>query len=214
MRDTTSVRLTARNVRDKLLSHGGPDESDFRRVSYRPFDNRWLYWQAEPSLARPRPEYRPHTFTGNLWLCAAQHLRKGRAEPQANFTKHVGQLHLIERSASLFPAWLCDESAGTTARAPNLSGAAIRYLEHVGLDIEDLFHHVLAVLHDPSYQHANADALRMGWPRIPVPGWPDSAHPEAAEDLAASAARGRDLACLLDPETPVAGVTEGVPRRS
>ena len=31
----------------------------------------------------------------------------------------------------------------------------------------------LAVLHDPDYREANAGALRMEWPRIPLPGWPD-----------------------------------------
>ena len=39
--------------------------------------------------------------------------------------------------------------------------------------MDDLFHHMLAVLHDPTYQEANAGALRMEWPRIPLPGWPD-----------------------------------------
>ena len=32
---------------------------------------------------------------------------------------------------------------------------------------------VLALLHDPVYREANAEALRMEWPRIPLPGWPD-----------------------------------------
>ena len=73
--------------------------------------------------------------------------------------------------------------------------------------MEDLFHHVLAVLHDPAYREANAGALRMEWPRIPLPGWPDGNTPGAAEELAASAARGRELARLLDPDTPVLGVT-------
>ena len=78
--------------------------------------------------------------------------------------------------------------------------------------MEDLFHHVLAVLHDPSYREANAGALRMEWPRIPLPGWPDGDHERAAEDLAASAARGRELAALLDSDTPVPGVTTGALR--
>ena len=52
----------------------------------------------------------------------------------------------------------------------------------------------------------------MEWPRIPLPGWPDGDTPEAAEELAASAARGRELAALLDSETPVAGVTTGALR--
>ena len=76
---------------------------------------------------------------------------------------------------------------------PNLSGAARRYLEHLGLNVEDLFHHVLAVLHDPAYREANAGALRMEWPRIPLPGWPDGAAEGATASLAESAARGREL---------------------
>ena len=78
--------------------------------------------------------------------------------------------------------------------------------------MEDLFHHVLAVLHDPAYREANAGALRMEWPRIPLPGWPDGDQERAAEDLAASAARGRELAALLDSDTPVPGVTTGTLR--
>ena len=123
------------------------------------------------------------------------------------------------------------------------------------------------MLHDPAYREANAGALRMEWPRIPLPGWPelsvspaaflrhsgsenrnpgsaasrargldtgvrrydggeglrrnpvfrpgaarpaeDSLAEEAAQTLAASAARGRELAALLDPDTPVPGVTTG-----
>ena len=94
----------------------------------------------------------------------------------------------------------------------NLSGTAQRYLDRLNLGVEDLFHHVLAVLHDPAYREANAGALRMEWPRIPLPGWPDGNAGEAAEALARSAARGRELARLLDPETPVPGVTQGALR--
>ena len=82
----------------------------------------------------------------------------------------------------------------------------------LSLDVEDLFHHVVAVLHDPSYREANADALRAEGPRIPLPGWPDGETPGAAEELAASAARGRELAALLDSDRPVPGVTTGALR--
>jgi len=90
-----------------------------------------------------------------------------------------------------------------------LSGAAQRYLERLGAGVEDLFYHVLAVLHDPGYRQANAGALRMEWPRIPLPGWPDGDADGSPATLAASAARGRELVRLLDPETPVHGVTQG-----
>ena len=275
-----TARFDAREVRDTLLARGGPNEEGFVRFAYRPFDDRWLYWEADTKLLdEKRADYRPHVFEGNLWLSAAQHLRKDASEPQTCISEHIASLHLIERTALMFPVWLCDGRIGSNGDSlhnpeswppdqaahragsddngprshPNLSGAARRYLEHLGLSAEHLFHHVLAVLHDPAYREANAGALRMEWPRIPLPGWPtpgsgafdDSGVPpvanrkseaegppnpesadvppaterspglpdreaaEAAQALAKSAACGRDLAALLDPNTPVPGVTSG-----
>ena len=97
-------------------------------------------------------------------------------------------------------------------RRPNLSPAVQRYLNRLGFGVDDLFHCALAVLHDPAYREANAGALRMEWPRIPLPGWPDGDSLDAADELRTSAARGRELAALLDPETPVPGVTTGTLR--
>ena len=201
----TTTRFDARKLRDALLARGGPDEGGFVRFAYRPFDDRWLYWEADSGLLdRPRPDYRPHAFEGNLWFSAAQHLRKDAGEAQTSFTRRMASMHLIERGALMFPAQLRD-GAG---RRPNLSATARRYLDRLGLGVEDLFHHVLATLHDPAYRQANAGALRMEWPRIPLPGWPDGRTQGAARTLAESAARGRELAALLDSGTPIPGVTQ------
>ena len=231
-------RFNAPAVRDQLLNRGQPDcetgsptRSGIVRYAYRPFDNRWVYWERDTKLLdEKRAEYRPHVFEGNMWLCSAQHLRKGAEEPQACFTRHIASYHLIERGALWFPAWLSEDTLGTDpsgARRPNLSAAARRYLQRLNLTVDDLFHHVLAVLHDPAYRQANAGALRMEWPRIPLPHWSELSAPgaggsrtaptaadaaraeRAADTLAASAARGRKLAALLDPDTPVPGVTTG-----
>ena len=112
---------------------------------------------------------------------------------------------------SSFSAWFRDDGIGSeesATRRPNLSATAQRYLDRLGLGVEDLFHHVLAALHDPAYREDNAGAFRMGWPRIPLPGWPDGEAEGAADALARSAALGRELAALLDSETPVPGVTQ------
>ena len=52
------------------------------RYAYRPFDNRWLYWEADTKrlLTKSAPDYWEHVFEGNLWLSSAQHLRKGATE--------------------------------------------------------------------------------------------------------------------------------------
>ena len=208
----TTARFNARTVRDALLKRGGPINTGFVPYSYRPFDNRWLYWEAETKLLdEKRADYRPHVFEGNVWLSAAQHLRKGAEEPQTCFTEYIASLHLIERGANMFPAYLRydDKETRTTQRRSNLTIEAGNYLRYLDASVEDLFYHILATLHDPAYREANAGALRMEWPRIPLPGWPDGEAEDVAESLAQSAARGRELARLLDPEAPVPGVTEG-----
>ncbi len=207
-------RFDPRSVRASLMSRVDPNKSGFVRYAYRPFDTRWLYWDAETNLLdRARAEYEPHVFKGNLWLSSSHRIRKGEAEPQTAFTRHIASYHLIERVANWFPTYLREDGLGVevtngTPRRPNLTATAHSYLERLGAGVEDLFHHVLAVLHDPAYREANAGALRMEWPRIPLPGWPDGSGDEAADELAASAARGRELAALLDSDTRVPGVTE------
>ena len=211
-----AARFDARAVRDALLRRGGPVEAGFLRYSYRPFDSRWLYWEAETKLLdRPRPEYNSHVFSGNLWLVLQNKARPDLSPPLV--ISNIGDLNQMNSGIYCAPIYLRDDELGTgiaegTPLRPNLSPVAQSYLESLGAGAEDLFHHVLAVLHDPSYHKTNADALRAEGPRIPLPGWPDGDEDGAVDELATSAARGRDLAALLDSDTPVPGVTEGVPR--
>ena len=210
------ARFDARAIRDALLRRGGPVEAGFLRYSYRPFDSRWLYWEAETKLLdEKRAEYMPHVLSGNLWLVLQNKARPDLSPPLV--ISNIGDLNQMNSGIYCAPIYLRDDELGTgiaegTPLRPNLSPVAQSYLESLGAGAEDLFHHVLAVLHDPSYHKTNADALRAEGPRIPLPGWPDGSGDGTADELAASAARGRELAALLDSDTPVPGVTEGVPR--
>ena len=215
MRSTSSIKLDPRSVRDIRLARGMPAESTVVLCAFRPFDIRWIYWESESGLlARPSPAFLPNILENNMVLEARQR------ESNAQFLRGTLVRHLASDFgnglSNFFPAWLRDEGLDLEGdgqqRRPNLSAAAQRYLDRLGLGVEDLFHHALAVLHDPAYREANAGAVRMEWPRIPLPGWPEGDMPGAADALRASAARGRELAALLDPETPVAGVTAGTLR--
>ena len=208
----STSRFNARAVRDALLKRGDPAEDGFVRYAYRPFDTRWLYWEADTKLLdEKRADYKKEIFEGNLWL----EVRGKESRPE--FSRGTLCRHLADNFgnglSSFMPLWLVDEglgiSAGGTQHRPNLSLSAQHYLHSMGAGVEDLFHHVTATLHDPAYRTANAGALRMEWPRIPLPGWPDGVSTVAADALAESAARGRQLAALLDSDTPVAGVTTG-----
>ena len=207
---TDTARFDARSVRETLFKRGGPRESSFVRYAYRPFDNRWLYWESETKLLREKsPHYPSHVFKGNSWLVLQNKARPDLSPPLV--ISDLGDLNQMNSGVYCIPAWLANEDMETNIvgerRRANLSDAAQHYLDRLGLDVEDLFHHVLAVLHDPSYRKSNAGALRAEGPRIPLPGWPEGDSSGAAEELIASTARGRELAALLDSETPVPGVT-------
>ena len=168
-----TARFDARRVRDTLLARGGPVEAGFVRYAYRPFDSRYLYWEAETKLLREKsPRYPGQVFKGNLWISAVPRLRKDSTEPQTVVTPFIASLHLIEWSASMFPVWLCNgglgDNDGMSHRA-NLSGAAQRYLDGLGMDVEDLFHHVLAVLHDPAYREGQRRSAPHGMAAYPTP---------------------------------------------
>ena len=214
MKTTSSIRLDPQEVREERL-HRGYSGKEFLPYSFRPFDRRWIYWEEDSGLlARPSPDYHPHVFDGNLWLVLQNKARPELSPPLV--IPGIGDLNQMNSSVYCTPVWLVNEgmeaTSGGPLRRPNLSDAAQRYLDRLGLGVKDMFHHIVAILHSSGYQESNADALRAEGPRIPLPGWPDGDAPGAADELKASATRGRELAALLDSETPVDGVTTGALR--
>lgn len=183
----------------------GFDSGRILRHAYRPFDVRWLYWHAETKLLdEKRPDYMRRTIDGTFALVSQQKPRRDWSRPQC--IAAIGGLDLMDRGASCFPMQVNDAGANlgsASSEIPNLSEAAMGYVARLAAAPEDLFFHALAILHSDAYRDANAGALRQDWPRIPLPATLDV--------LRASATLGREVAALLDTETPVPGVTSGTP---
>ena len=197
--DSVVVDIDLESLKKRIADRVEADASSFIRYAYRAFDVRWLYWSANSELLdRPRPEYRAHVFPGNVWIEAR------KRESQSKYVRGTVTRHLADNFgnglSSFFPLYLRDdqfgESAGGAKRVANLSDRASRYIDQMNAEPADLFHHVVATLHDPTYRETHADTLRLGWPRIPLP------RDRAA--LIASAERGRTLARLLDTEADAA----------
>ena len=172
----STARFDARATRTVLIARGGPNEAGFVRFAYRPFDTRWLYWEKDTKLLdEKRAGYMPHAFEGNVWLVFQNKARPDLSPPLA--IRDIGDRNQMNSGVYCVPALLGDEGLGATVyqkqRRPNLSGAAQSYLERLDANALDLVHHVIAVLHEPSYNRLNADALRAAGPRIPLPGWGD-----------------------------------------
>ena len=198
-RDSLVVDIDLDRLKDRISDHVDVTDSDVIRYVYRPFDVRWLYWSDKTGLLdRPRSEYRPHIFPANVWIEARER------EPQPEYQRGTIAREMADNFgnglSSWFPLYLRDDQFGQEVdgvkRTANLSEQAQTYIESMSAQPEDLFHHVLATLHDPAYRQANAGGLRMGWPRIPLP--------QSPEALSQSAQTGQRLAQLLDTESNVA----------
>ena len=205
---SATARFNAEAVRDYLCKRGFSRENVVR-YSYRPFDTRWLYWEPETKLLdEKRTEYFPQVWKGNIWLSAGQ---RNRMESfyQPQFTTLLADHHIVESNVGMFPLYLRHtikqdsllSSKSADGVEPNVSPAAQSYVEGHEVGADDLFYHVLAVLHAPQYRLENAGALRQDWPRIPLSSTKDA--------FLHSAELGRKIAALLDTEHGVAGVTAG-----
>ncbi len=200
---TDSARFQARVVREHLLKRGGPLAEKIVRYCYRPFDVRWLYWEPQTDLLdRKRTEYFPHIGEGNVWVEARQKQTMDTFD-RGYFVRVLAD-NFGNGLSNFFPLYLMTESYSLLEqqkRRPNLSEKCESYLVGIGANEDDLFYHVLAVLHSPAYRAENTGALRQDWPRIPLP--------KAKDLLLASATLGRQVAAMLDTEAPVPGVTIG-----
>ncbi|MEQ9667384.1 type ISP restriction/modification enzyme [Coleofasciculus sp. G2-EDA-02] len=208
----TTNRFDANKSREYLLRRGFLPEY-IVRFCHRPFDIRWIYWEPETRLLGEKVSaYFSHVVEGNAWIISQQKPRRNWSKPQ--FIRNLGCLDLMDRGASCIPLflkqdenkldlYLNDERKLQNGLNLNLSDKAVEYLKTIRTieDAEHLFYHVIAILHAPNYATENDGALRQDWARIPLP--------DNCDTLIASANLGRQIAALLDPETPVGGVTSG-----
>lgn len=188
---------TRRTLMPKGMNHG-----KIIRYYYRPFDNRWLYWEPDTKLlAEKSAEYVTATVEGTLQLIATQKSRK-TGFYGALTARNIGSLHLIESGTIAFPLELQSLEKSLLSNSDikeNVSEKACHYARQMNLTTSCLFHSVLAIQSAPKYGLENDGPLRLDWPRIPLPA--------TRELLEASAALGHQVAALLDTEAPVAGVT-------
>lgn len=177
------------------------------RYCYRPFDMRWLYWEPDTKLLRrPRPTYARHPFKGNLWLEARR--RHSKSAFDRGYVVHTPADGFGNGVSRFFPLYLSPENKqfsyfDTDGKAlhPNLTIKAMVYAKTLQVTAPNLFYHLVAILHSPHYRRENDEALRLDWPRIPLPN--------NKQMLRRSAQLGQQLVMLLNPEIRVPKVTFG-----
>lgn len=194
-----SDRFDPTKTRADLLKRG-PKPENIVRYAYRPFDVRWLYWEPDTKLLdEKRAEYWPHIAGANLTLSAQQ---KSRSEWQsAQLSQSMACLDLLDRGSTNFPLKL---KVSGSEDVLNIAAPVVKFTTERGLSAESAFHHAVANLHAPEFREENEGALRMDWPRVPIPGKSDL--------LKASAELGERLGLYLNPEAPAPGISTGTMR--
>jgi hypothetical protein len=224
-------RFNPKSCRERVLAAEGFDARRIMGYALYPFDNRWCYYSSvRPLWNEPRPALVAQKWPGNKFIITRMMAERPKEQICITITPELPDYHLLRPNAVAIPIFLRATNAdkgrkvfnhpslleepriGEQPTTGNLSPAARTYLAALGLPDPDsdaetaglIWMHALAVGYAPAYLNENADGIRQDWPRVPLPN--------SAESLKNSAGLGRQVAALLDPETPVPGVAAGTLR--
>jgi len=168
------------------------DKSLIKPISYRPFDNKFIYYDVK-LIERAREKSMQHFLIGkNIGLVIA---RQCVGNWQYVFiSKLIGEFNLTGTagrygSGNYFPLYLYPETNGqqtigqSTERQPNLNTEIVKHIaDKLGLTFTnekettqntfapiDILDYIYAVLHSPTYREKYNEFLKIDFPRVPYP---------------------------------------------
>lgn len=156
-------------------------------IAYRPFDNRWVYYDAT-MIERSRSEVMKHMLAGeNVGLVTA---RSNKSETCDHFyiSKNIMETKCGERTvqSAISPLYTYPDTSDLLAeitRKPNLNMQIVGSVaQGLGLTFTpektdatntfapiDLLDYIYAVLYSPSYRETYKEFLKIDFPRVPYP---------------------------------------------
>jgi hypothetical protein len=163
------------------------NRSKVRRFTYRPFDQRTLYYDSN-LLARSRTDFMRHLIDSNN--IALVTVRRPRNDKVANFFVCKGLTDKCFISSldncQLLPLYILPkvgEFSFSKEATPNIaliflerlaSALGLKQDGHYGLPQnftpEDIFFYAYAVFHSPSYRSRYSEFLKIDFPRLPLTG--------------------------------------------
>ncbi|MFX0064028.1 MAG: type ISP restriction/modification enzyme [Candidatus Hermodarchaeota archaeon] len=147
------------------------DATLVKPYQYRPFDQRFLYYERKYWVNRPRYHIMKHLEDQTKENLALLVGRAGRVTRQQEWdlvfvSQDLTDLNIFYRGGvTVFPLFL-------TNRTSNITSTVIDFLQkfyEVKISPLDLFYYIYAVLYAPYYRNRYTSWLNMGPPRIPFP---------------------------------------------
>jgi len=160
--DSSSYKIT------KAIQNKNFDRTFLHRVSYRPFDEKWIYY--DPSIvSRAGKKVLQHMLHGNIALLTSRLIPSNHAFNRVFVTTTLADGHAISDQTYVFPLYLYDSSG---ERHVNLKPEIVgKIADQTGNQVSemDIFDYIYGVLHDPKYRTAYQEFLTIDFPRVPYP---------------------------------------------
>jgi len=171
-----------RNALQEQIDYSFPgvfDGRHVRQVGYRLFDKRWLYYDVD-RIERPREKVMRHLMQpDNIALISVRQLA-GKDWHHVHLADGIVDDSMVSNKSRergyVFPLYLYNENMGQVEKLPNLDKAiygkicaAIGVDPDKGVQPEDIFDYIYAVLHTPEYREKYKEFLKVDFPRIPYP---------------------------------------------
>lgn len=195
------------------------DEKAVKRISYRPFDNQYVYYDTTLIERSREKVMRNFLVDENVGLVLGKQCVEDWK--YVFITKNICVFNLTGTAGSFgsgttFPLYLYPKQADLlgSGRRPNLDAKLVkRFAETVGLAFEpeksgsadtfapiDLLDYIYAILHSPAYRKRYGELLKIDFPHVPYPQGATEA--ERAERFRGLAAIGAQLRLLHLMEHP------------
>ena len=179
------------NLLEKVKSHYSiePKEELINSISYRLFDNKFIYWDTS-LIERSRIKLMRHFILGENLGLATIRINKEKEYSGVFITNYLADARLSDRFlTSILPLYIYPDNntqktiEGICVRVPNLNLDIVNQIaQKIGLifTVEkeitigtfapiDVFDYIYAVLHSPTYRFKFREFLKIDFPKIPYP---------------------------------------------
>jgi predicted helicase len=154
----------------------GVSETNIRSISYRPFDQRYIYYSNKSSgfLARPSSKIMNYFINGdNIALVICRQVKSGDAFNHVFISNKITESTLVSNRTSeigtVFPLYIYEKDG---IKFPNFNKEIYEKIVkelNQKVEPENILDYVYGYLYSPSYREKNKEFLKSDFPRVPYP---------------------------------------------
>ena len=191
--DSVLVDINENSLLKKVNeAFGNADKSFIERYNYRPFDDRYIYYDVQ-KIERPRETTMRHMKKPNIAILTCRQLAGNEWLHVSVADGIVDDCRVSSKTKErgyVFPLYIYKENMGKEECIVNFNkelydniAKGLNYLPCYGDNVrvdpisvyngvlypQDLFDYIYAMLHSPSYRERYKEFLKIDFPRIPYP---------------------------------------------